>query len=137
VLLRLAVKRMQEQYHVVNEVREARLCHHDYSDRNVLIGRLAGGPQLLAVIDFEHCCPWDKDFDLIQFYGKMHVQEPHLAEEFLTGYKSIWHDIDAFYDKLDLYYIRELLTACAWSYQRVPDYYRKSLGDLKRLLRTS
>ncbi|SDZ05966.1 Phosphotransferase enzyme family protein [Proteiniborus ethanoligenes] len=111
-----------------------RLCHHDFSARNMLINREKEGWKISGIIDFEHCYPDDPDIDFTDLYHTVFLEEPWLKEPFMKRYKEylkIKEDVLEY--KMKYYLLNKGLFICSWAYYTAPEYYLQGIKLLERL----
>lgn len=111
-----------------------RLCHHDFSARNVLVEFKDSKWVVSSILDFEQCYPNDSDIDLTDIYQTIFLDEPELAKPFLASYSKHMKINDNFTYKMKYYLLNKGLFICSWTYGCVQDYYLEGIKLLSRLM---
>ncbi len=133
-LLNSSYERLIQCYEDICSIYPPRLCHHDFSARNVLVKNEGSQWKISGVIDFEHCYPDDPDIDFTDLYHTVFLDEPWLKEHFLKGYNKYMNTkVDELEHKMNYYLINKGLFICSWSYYVAPEYYLQGVELLKKL----
>ncbi|WBW99512.1 phosphotransferase family protein [Oceanirhabdus sp. W0125-5] len=123
-LLVKAYNTLKENTSILQNIVEITLCHNDYGSRNIMVSKDCGTYFLKSIIDFEMCCPWDRDMELLSYYYELRKKDSILANCFRNGYeKHLKIDDNRINKKQKLYYLYLGLSICCWAKERDPDYY--------------
>lgn len=133
-LLKRSYEKLVQYYQDIHSIHSPRLCHHDYSARNILVRKEETQWRISGVIDFEHCYPDDPEIDFTDLFHTVFLDEPWLKEYFFKGYtkhmkiqeKSLEH-------KMNYYLLNKGLFICSWAYYAAPEYYSQGIELLKKL----
>ena len=132
---------MLEAYHELTKYYQAistngspRLCHHDFSPRNILVVKDDENWRVNGIIDFEHCYPDDPDIDFTDLYQTILLDEPYLAKHLINGYYKYMNVYEDLEYKMKYYLLNKGLCICSWAYEYTKDYYNQGVNLLKRLL---
>lgn len=136
-LLKAAVKKLKQDYHLLTEVKTAHLCHNDFSERNVLVTRLEAGWRLAAVIDFEQSMPSDKDRDLVYIRNILCCKDKDYEAAFIKGYQTICPIEEGYQKKKEFYQLYIGLYICSWAAKQAPDHYQEGIEILKRVMKVT
>ena len=130
-LLNKAIEIIRNNYHLVENVATAHLCHNDFNARNVLVNNTDGEWVLSGVIDFEQSYPSYKDNDLLSLYEKYFLYNESLEDAFLNGYGKYCSIGKYFYDTLSYNLLCSAVGICSWAYEQAPDYYEEGIKLIK------
>ncbi|MGF7058728.1 aminoglycoside phosphotransferase family protein [Brassicibacter mesophilus] len=111
-----------------------RLCHHDFSPRNILVVKDDEYWRVNGIIDFEHCYPDDPDIDFTDLYQTIFLDEPYLAKYLINGYSKYMSISEDLAYKMQYYLLNKGLFICSWAYEYTIDYYNQGVNLLRRLL---
>lgn len=131
------IQTIENNLHLLEDIKEARLTHFDYSPRNIFVSENKIGYELKAVLDFELCRPWDKNYDFTQLFLKDFSEHPDIEEAFFRGYKTFSHVDPSFHKTIDLYLLSLCIHVCSWSKDIAPIYYQRAYNKLLSLLTAS
>lgn len=133
-LINSSYERLVKYYDYIQPRNIPRLCHHDFSARNMLVNKTNKSWSITGIIDFEHCYPDDADIDFADLYHKVFLDEPWLKESFFNSYKKhIEIQEDILENKMNYYLLNKGLFICSWAYYTAPDYYLEGIKLLERL----
>jgi Ser/Thr protein kinase RdoA (MazF antagonist) len=132
-----AIKIVGNNLDLLDHVTEARMTHFDYSPRNIFIGKSNGKRFLKAVLDFELCRPWDKNYDFIHLMLRDFPDNTKLESAFFKGYKEFSHIDPSFHKTVDLYMLTLCINVCSWAEDIAPDYYKMAYNKLIKLISES
>lgn len=127
--------KLLDNLHVIRDVKEARLCHNDFNERNMLVKYSNGKWRLAAVLDFEQCIPSDRYKDLADIYEPLCIEDYEYGEAFREGYEEYMSIDDGFYKKKDIYRLFTGLWICSWAFKYAPDYYKTGIKLLERYVK--
>jgi aminoglycoside phosphotransferase (APT) family kinase protein len=133
-LLKEAFNRLVKYYSKLNCDSKARMCHRDFSGRNIIVTKTGSSWKINGIIDFEHCQPDDVFIDFASLYLSILVKHPILQKDFFKGYTKFMEIPDNFEDKLRYYLLNTGLHICSWAYIRANEYYQEGLTLLKKIL---
>lgn len=111
-----------------------RLCHQDFDARNILVKRINGSYQIVALLDFEHSMPWDHYADFSQLYLKHFAENPELEVAFFQGYEASVRTDASFTCRFRFHLVYFCLAACTWAFDVAPEFYQQCLTALKKTL---
>lgn len=131
------IKKVENNLHLLDHVKEARLTHLDFSPRNIFLETEGDQTKLKAVLDFELCRPWDKNADFCQLILRDFSGHPDYEKAFYQGYNSISSIDESFEETLDFYLLNLSLQVCSWAKDVAPDYYNMAFNTLQRILKES
>lgn len=136
-ILLLAIKKIEQNLDLLDDVTEARLTHFDFSPRNIFISKNNNKRELAAVLDYELCRPWDKNSDFSHLILRDFPDNPDIEEAFFKGYLE-FSSLDAsFHHTLDFYMLNLCITVCSWAEEIAPVYYETALNKIIKLLNES
>jgi len=131
------IQAIENNLHLLDHVKQARLTHMDYSPRNIFLAKEGDKRTLKAVLDFELCRPWDKNADFCQLILRDFSGHPDYEQAFYEGYESLSSLDDSFAETLDFYMVNQCLHVCSWAKSVAPDYYKMAYDTLVDLLNHS
>ncbi len=119
---------------IIDSVIEPKLCHNDFSSRNVIINResTTGKYFLSSIIDFEQCLPSDPDKDLLYALYHAKMKSPESAAALLSGYKSLRQPSEFLFAKEAFYEIYNGLYIISWSKNSAPAHYEEGMELLRK-----
>lgn len=112
-----------------------RLCHHDFSGRNIIVLEENKGWRISGIIDYEHCYPDDPNIDLANLFHRIFVDEPKLTKHFLNRYTKYMDLSPNFDDRIKYYLLNSSIQICTWAYEFAHDYYKECIRLLNILLK--
>ena len=136
-LLERAYNEMVKYYDVLNVNIETRLCHHDFSPRNIMVVKEGANWILSSVLDFEHSYPDDPDIDFTDLYQTIFINEPNLEFYFLQGYSEHMKISKVLSEKMRYYLYNKGLFICSWSYNRSKEYYNEGINLINWLINST
>lgn len=123
---------LRSQLDILKVKIKPRLCHNDFSERNILVYNKDDKWRLESVIDFEQSVPSDKDKELINIYFDLYNRNKNYAQAFRKGYeKYLAIDDEKLIEKRDFYRLYTGLCICSWAMKQAPDYYNEGLNLIK------
>ncbi|WP_352418448.1 aminoglycoside phosphotransferase family protein [Proteiniborus sp.] len=133
-LLNSSYEKLTQYYENLKSICSPRLCHHDYSARNVLVKKVNNIWRVSGIIDFEHCYPDDSDIDFTDLYHTVFLDEPWLKKSFFEGYSEYMNIQEkSIEQKMNYYLLNKGLFICSWAYYAAPEYYLQGIELLKKL----
>lgn len=133
-LLNNSYEKLTQHYENICSEHSPRLCHHDYSARNVMVKQEGDLWRVSGIIDFEHCYPDDLYIDFTDMYHTVFLDEPNMKEYFFKGYKKhIYIKNSTLENKMYYYLLNKGIFICSWSYSVAPEYYMQGVELLKKL----
>ena len=132
VLLNRAISIIRRHYHLMTDITESRLTHHDYDGRNILVDRTGQGWTIKGIIDFEQSYPGNSEVDLAGIYARYLMGTTHRDESFFRGYQKHLPVDPLFFCRLPYYLLCKGVVICSWTYQQAPDYYQEGLRLVER-----
>jgi aminoglycoside phosphotransferase (APT) family kinase protein len=131
-LQRQCAEILKRKLNLVDDVKVAHLHNGDFGERNILVKKADNKWKLSALIDFEHCVPYDRDSEIIDCYYKLLDENQKFAEAFKSGYEKHMKFSDYLEKKKQLYEIYSGLSICSWAKIQAPDYYWEGIKILKK-----
>lgn len=132
VLLNRAVSIIRKHYSLMDTIRVARLTHHDYDGRNILVDYQGGHWIIKGIIDFEQCYPGNREIDLAGIYARYLMGNTQGEEAFFKGYTQHLAVEEGFYQRLPYYLLCKGVVICSWTYQQAPAYYEEGIRLVER-----
>lgn len=132
VLLNRAVSIIRKHYPLMDTIRVARLTHHDYDGRNILVDQQEGHWRIQGIIDFEQSYPGNREIDLAGIYARYLMGNTRGEEAFFKGYAQHLEVDEGFYQRLPYYLLCKGVVICSWTYQRAPEYYEEGIRLVER-----
>lgn len=133
-LLNSSYEKLIKYHENIHSACSPRLCHHDYSARNVMVKKEGSLWRISGIIDFEHCYPDDPDIDFTDLYHTVFLDEPWLKECFFKGYGEHMNiQENSLEQKMNYYLLNKGLFICSWAYYAAPEYYLQGIELLKKL----
>jgi len=133
-LLLYSYYELTKYYQRIDSSNIPRLCHHDFSARNVLVVFKDKQWEINGLIDFEHCYPDDPDIDFTDLFLTIFMKDPHLIKYFFNGYSTYLKVSNNLEIKMKYYLINKGLSICSWAHDCAIDYYNDGINLLKNLL---
>ena len=133
-LQRQCAEILKGKLNLVDNVKVAHLHNGDFGERNILVKKVGNEWQLSALIDFEHCVPYDRDSEIIDCYYKLLDENQKFADAFKSGYEKYMKFSDDLEKKKELYELYSGLSICSWAKIQAPDYYLEGIKILKKYL---
>jgi len=134
-LLQQGLSYINKNLHLLDEVKYGHLCHQDFNTRNILVARHNGTWEISAVIDFEHCRVWDREYDFCGLYIQDFYEDPEAEDAFFDGYYDDFEKDAHFKEKFDFYIIYNCLSICSWASETAPKYFEKAVEILRSKLK--
>lgn len=132
VLLNNAISIIRKHYSLMDAIRVARLTHHDYDGRNILVDYQGGHWKIQGIIDFEQSYPGNREIDLAGIYARYLIGNTKEEEAFLKGYTQHLAVEEGFYQRLPYYLLCKGVVICSWTYQQAPAYYEEGIRLVER-----
>lgn len=117
---------------LVDDVKVSYLHNGDFGERNILVKKVKDEWKLSALIDFEQCRPYDKDYEIIGCYYTLIDENKAFAEAFKAGYEKYMKFSEDLEKKKDLYELYSGLSICSWAKIQAPEYYWEGIKILKK-----
>ena len=131
-LQRQCAEILKGKLNLVDDVKVAQLHNGDFGERNILVKKVDNKWELSALIDFEHCVPYDRDSEIIDCYYKLLDENQKFADAFKLGYEKYMKFSNDLEKKKELYELYSGLSICSWAKIQAPDYYREGIKILKK-----
>jgi aminoglycoside phosphotransferase (APT) family kinase protein len=131
-LQRQCAEILKGKLNLVDDVKVAHLHNGDFGERNILIKKVDNKWKLSALIDFEHCVPYDRDSEIIDCYYRLLDENQIFAEAFKMGYEKHMKFSNDLEKKKELYGLYSGLGICSWAKIQAPDYYLEGIRILKK-----
>jgi len=125
---------LNRKLNLVDDVKVSHLHNGDFGERNILVKKVDNKWKLSALIDFEHCVPYDRDSEIIDCYYKLLDENKKFAEAFKLGYEKNMKFSEDLEKKKELYELYSGLSICSWAKIQAPDYYWEGISILKKYL---
>jgi aminoglycoside phosphotransferase (APT) family kinase protein len=123
---------LKGKLNLVEDVKVAHFHNGDFGERNILVKKADNKWKLSALIDFEHCVPYDRDSEIIDCYYKLLDENQKFAEAFKRGYEKYMKFSDDLEKKKELYELYSGLSICSWAKIQAPEYYWEGVKILKK-----
>ncbi|MBN2796315.1 MAG: aminoglycoside phosphotransferase family protein [Clostridia bacterium] len=136
-ILIMAIKKIEQNADTLDEVKEPRLTHFDYSPRNIFVHKENDQRTLGAVLDFELARPWDKNADFCHLILRDFPENPSFETAFFKGYKKYSSLDHNFHRHLDLHMLNLCVGVCSWAEHLAPNYYEIALNKIIQILNSS
>ncbi|MBW9156689.1 hypothetical protein [Clostridium tagluense] len=131
-LQRQCAEILKGKLNLVDDVKVSYLHNGDFGERNILVKKVDNKWELSALIDFEHCIPYDRDSEIIDCYYKLTDENQKFAEAFKLGYEKYMKFSNNLGKKKQLYELYRGLSICSWAKIQAPDYYWEGINILKK-----
>lgn len=136
-ILLMAIKRVEKNLFLLDQVKQSQLTHFDFSPRNIFIHKVNQKWLLKAVLDFELCRPWDKNADLVHLMLRDFPENPKFETAFFQGYNAFSSLDQSFHKTADLYLLNLCINVCSWAKDLAPNYYNLALNRLIKIMNES
>lgn len=136
-ILLLAIKKVEKNLFLLDDVTKSHLTHFDFSPRNIFIHKIDHKWALNAVLDFELCRPWDKNADLVHLMLRDFPENPKFEAAFFKGYNEYSSMDHSFYKTSDLYLLNQCISVCSWAKDIAPNYYELAINRLIKVMNES
>ncbi|MBZ9636490.1 aminoglycoside phosphotransferase family protein [Clostridium sp. FP1] len=131
-LQRQCAEILKGKLNLVDDVKVSYLHNGDFGERNILVKKVDNKWELSALIDFEHCIPYDRDSEIIDCYYKLTDENQKFAEAFKLGYEKYMKFSNNLGKKKQLYELYRGRSICSWAKIQAPDYYWEGINILKK-----
>ncbi len=132
VLLNRAVSIIRKNYSLIDSIQVARLTHHDYDGRNILVNQKGGQWKISGIIDFEQSYPGNREIDLAGIYARYLMGDANREESFFRGYQKHLGVEESFYQRLPYYLLCKGVVICSWTHGQAPAYYEEGIRLIER-----
>lgn len=134
-LLDKVYEELKSECSILKDTVKPCLCHNDFGERNIMVSNNRGEWEIEAIIDFENCISFDKDFELTLYYLKLKEKNLELAKRFRYGYeKYLKIDDNALEMKRRFYRLYIGFEICSWAKKYAPNYYNEGLRYIEENL---
>ena len=136
-LIDCAKKALLNQLNILDSnIKKPRLCHNDFSSRNIIVNKYDGEYHFNCIIDFEQSVVSDVDRELLFVYKRLCKNNKLLIEAFKKGYeRHMKIDEDSIMLKDRLYELYRGLSICGWSQKVDLEHYNDGINILKKYIR--